>query len=262
MIKAAFFDIDGTLLSFRTHRVSEGTVHAFELLHQYGVRTFIASGRPEALIPPMPIHFDGYCTMNGGYTFIGDKVLVRNAIPQDETDRWLHYCQENGLSTMIFTEHEMYACNVGEEVLQLRTKLEFKMPPVVPVERLLGCEAFQLIAVVPPHADTMLQQLLPHCRMPRWCEYFTDVIHQDNSKAVGIESLCQHFGIKQEETMTFGDGANDIEMLEWAGIGVAMGNATDKVKTHADYVTTDVDNDGILHAIKTMIDRGEIGERK
>lgn len=253
MIRAAFFDIDGTLLSFRTHQVSEGTVHAFDLLHKHGVRTFIASGRPMSLIPPMPVHFDGYCTMNGGYVFVDDQVLVRHAIPQEETDRWLRYCQQENLSTMVFTEHEMFACNVSAAAMQLRDKLEFEMPPVVPVETLFGREAFQLIAVVPPQVDNELLQMLPHCRMPRWCEYFTDVIHQDNSKAVGLDSLCRHFGIRQEETLAFGDGANDIEMLCWAGIGVAMGNASEGVKAHAEWVTTDVDDEGILHAVEQMI---------
>lgn len=81
MIKAAFFDIDGTLLSFKTHVVSSGTVRAFEALHAQGVRTFIASGRPKVLIPDMPVSFDGYVTMNGGYCFVGDQVLLRNPIP-------------------------------------------------------------------------------------------------------------------------------------------------------------------------------------
>ena len=253
MIRAAFFDIDGTLLSFRTHRVSEGTVRAFDLLHRHGVRTFIASGRPESLIPPMPLHFDGYCTMNGGYVFVGDQVLVRHSIPQDETDRWLRHCQENNLSTMVFTEHEMFACNINSAAMLLRDQLEFEMPPIVPVETLFGREAFQLIAVVPPQSDATLQQMLPHCRMPRWCEYFTDVIHRDNSKAIGIDSLCRHFGIRQEETISFGDGANDIEMLEWTGIGIAMGNAADVVKEHADRVTTSVDDEGILRAVEELL---------
>lgn len=258
MIRAVFFDIDGTLLSFRTHRVSEGTVRAFELLHRHGVRTFIASGRPLSLIPPMPIRFDGYCTMNGGYVFVGDQVLVRLAIPQDETDRWLQHCQREGLSTMVFTEHEMFACNVDAAAQLLRNQLEFEMPPIVPVESLVGREAFQLIAVVPPQVDDMLRRMLPHCRMPRWCEYFTDVIHRDSSKAVGLDSLCRHFGIRQDETVAFGDGANDIEMLGWSGIGVAMGNAADEVKAHADRVTADVDNEGILQAVEQMIAEGLI----
>ena len=65
--------------------------------------------------------------------------------------------------------------------------------------------------------------------------------------------LCQHFGIRQEETIAFGDGGNDIDMLQWAGIGIAMGNASDEVKKAADWVTTDVDHEGIEHAISHFL---------
>ena len=81
MIRAAFFDIDGTLLSFKTHKVSEGTIRAFDSLHRKGIRTFISSGRPMVLIPEMPVSFDGYVTMNGGYCFVGDNVLLQRPIP-------------------------------------------------------------------------------------------------------------------------------------------------------------------------------------
>ena len=65
-----------------------------------------------------------------------------------------------------------------------------------------------------------------------------------------FDAVIAHFGIKLEETMAFGDGGNDIDMLKHAGIGVAMGNAGDNVKEIADYITTSVDDDGITNALK------------
>ncbi|KWW31602.1 MAG: hypothetical protein AUK63_296 [bacterium P3] len=258
MIRAAFFDIDGTLLSFRTHRVSEGTVRAFGLLRRRGVRTFIASGRPEVLIPPMPVEFDGLCTMNGGYVVADGTVLVSHAIPQDETDRWLRYAADKSVCTMLFDAHAMFACHIDATGRAIRDQLGFDMPPEVSAAELLGHEAYQLIAVVPPEADEELARMLPHCRMPRWHKAFTDVIHLDNSKAVGLDNLCRHFGISQADTVAFGDGANDIEMLQWAGTGVAMGNAADQVKAAADRVTADVDHEGILLAVEQLIKEGAI----
>ena len=64
-----------------------------------------------------------------------------------------------------------------------------------------------------------------------------------------MDKFISHFGIKLEETMAFGDGGNDIDMIKHAGIGVAMGNARDEVKAAADYVTTSVDDNGILNAL-------------
>lgn len=253
MLKAAFFDIDGTLLSFKTHAVSQGTVRAFEKLHSKGIRTFISSGRPQVLIPDMPISFDGYVTMNGGYCFVSDKVLLKNPIPQDETDRWLRYAEERGMSTMIFTEHEMFVNTLSDPVSNaIRDQLEFQMPPYMPIQEMFGRETYQIIAVMEPDKDQEVLDMLPHCRLPRWHPHFSDLINMGNSKASGIESILRHFGFCREECISFGDGGNDIEMLEYCGIGVAMGNADDEVKQHSDYVTTSVDEEGIEHALIDM----------
>lgn len=253
MIKAAFFDIDGTLLSFKTHLVSPGTIQAFEELHRQGIHTFISSGRPKVLIPPMPVGFDGYVTMNGGYCFVGNQVLLRNPIPQQETDRWLQYAEQEKLCTMIFTEHEMYVNTHSNPVANaIRNQLEFQMPPLLPTWQMMGRETFQVIAIMPAERDNDVLQMLPHCRLPRWHPQFSDLVNADNSKATGIDSILHHYGIDRNECIGFGDGGNDIEMLDFCGIGVAMGNADDNVKAHADYVTTSVDDEGIANALRQL----------
>ena len=259
-IKAAFFDIDGTLLSFNTHRVSPGTVRAFDKLHRAGIRTFLSTGRPDVLIPEMPVTFEGKITMNGGLVFVGGhgtpnpyKTLLSNPIIDEELQAWLDLAKEKHLCTMVFTKDNMFLAQPNEVGLKLRNQLEFEMPPVVDIERMRTETVYQIIAIMPGEMDTSVGSLLPHCRLPRWHPYFTDIVAEDNSKARGMEAICRHFGIRQEETLAFGDGANDIEMLQWAGIGVAMGNAADNVKENADLVTTDVDNEGIENAVNKIL---------
>lgn len=256
MIKAAFFDIDGTLLSFNTHRVSEGTVRAFGILHRNGVHTFISSGRPMVLIPPMPVGFEAYITMNGGLVFLNDSgrtTLSSNPIPDSDRDAWVNFARRNNLCTMTFTADGMMASQVNETGNALRNQLEFQMPPVVDIERFRDTTSYQLIAIMPSGLDGRVGELMPHCRLPRWHPAFTDIVAAGNSKAVGMEAICRHYGIRQEETIAFGDGGNDIEMLQWAGIGIAMGNADDSVKRHADLVTDDVDHEGIEKAILKLL---------
>lgn len=250
MIKAAFFDIDGTLLSFNTHRVSEGTIRAFDTLHRHGVHTFISSGRPMVLIPPMPVTFEAHITMNGGLVLVdGHQAILSNPIPSTDLNTWLDFAKRMNLCTMVFTADGMMLAQPNEVGMKLRDQLEFTMPPVVEIDKMRQQEVFQIIALMPAELDSQVASLLPHCRLPRWHPAFTDIVADGNSKARGMEALCRHFGIRQEETLAFGDGANDIEMLEWAGIGVAMGNAEEEVKKHADLVTTDVDHEGIEQAI-------------
>ena len=71
---------------------------------------------------------------------------------------------------------------------------------------------------------------MPNSKAARWTTHFTDVIPKDSGKNTGIDAVIAHFGIKLEETMAFGDGGNDIDMLKHAGIGIAMENARDDVK--------------------------------
>ena len=91
---------------------------------------------------------------------------------------------------------------------------------------------------------------IPNCELGRWHPAFVDVTAKGNTKQRGIDEIIRHFGIRLDETMAFGDGGNDISMLRHAGIGVAMGNANESVKSVADYVTTSVDNNGIANALK------------
>ncbi len=252
MIKAIFFDIDGTLLSFRTHQVSPGTIEAFDSLRRNGIYTFIASGRPPKLIAPMPIQFDGAITMNGGYCHVGNHVVLDNPLHPDDTAHWLRYVEEHNIVTMLFGSHEICVNRIDAAAEKLRNQLEFAMPPLLSIEEMTQRQAYQFIAMMPQQRDAEVLQLLPHCRLPRWHPAFSDLIPANSSKAEGIEAVVRHLGIRREETIAIGDGANDIEMLDYAGIGVAMGNASDEVKQHADYVTTDADHEGIYQALKAL----------
>ncbi|MBR1784640.1 MAG: Cof-type HAD-IIB family hydrolase [Bacteroidales bacterium] len=255
MIKAAFFDIDGTLLSFKTHRVSEGTVRAFDRLHRAGVRTFLSTGRPMAIVPPMPLQFEAFVTMNGALVFTPELTLLRNPLPAADLDAWVDFAKRRGLCTMVFTENGMCCSQLNTVAARVRDQLEFPMPETADIDSLRGLTAYQVIAVMPASLDDEVAALMPSCRLPRWHPQFTDIVCGSNSKASGLEAVCRHFGIEREQTIAFGDGGNDIEMLRWAGVGVAMGNADDLVKQAADMVTDDVDHEGIEKAVEQLLSR-------
>ena len=89
---------------------------------------------------------------------------------------------------------------------------------------------------------------MPHCTSARWHPSFTDITLQGADKGNALRQMAKHLGLSLEECIAFGDGGNDISILQTAGIGVAMGNANDSVKAVDDYITTSVDNDGIRNA--------------
>ena len=96
----------------------------------------------------------------------------------------------------------------------------------------------------------MLLRHTKHLTAVRWSPNFADVFPTGGGKDRGIEAICARLSISPEETIAFGDGENDISMLRRAGIGVAMGNSSARVKASADYVTEAVDADGIARAIE------------
>lgn len=254
MVKALFFDIDGTLVSFRTHAIPASTVEALEKAKAAGVRIFIATGRPVAIIDNLGAieHLiDGYVTTNGAFCFVGDEVVSCNAIPEAD------------VRTMARLADELdFACvYVGERhiVLQRPNELLYKifydylnvqhLPENPPLDTIYGERIIQMTPIVDEKTERSVMPRIPGCISGRWHPAFTDVTADGADKGKGIERMAAHFGIAVEETMAFGDGGNDVAMLRRAGIGVAMGNATGGVKAEADYVTTAVDEDGVKNAL-------------
>ena len=113
-----------------------------------------------------------------------------------------------------------------------------------------GGEIYQAIAYVGKDREDWLKNILPGSRITRWNDRAVDIISRNGGKVTGIKQYLKENHISAQESMAFGDGENDMEMLEFAGVGIAMGNAEDMVKKSADYVTDSVDNRGIENALR------------
>ncbi len=261
MTKALFFDIDGTLVSFRTHEIPASAVEALAAAKARGHRIFISTGRPQILINNLVALqernlIDGYITMNGAYCFVGDEVIYKSAIPSDDVRTLTTYCADRKIPCIVVGEHTICACQPDERVQQIfHEYLKVTTPiPDTPLEKAIdGKEVFQLTPFIDETEEQEVAPHITHCEIGRWHPAFTDVTAKGNTKQRGIDEIIRHFGIRQEDTIAFGDGGNDIPMLRHAGIGIAMGNARDEVKAAAKYVTTSVDEDGIANAIKKWL---------
>ncbi len=93
---------------------------------------------------------------------------------------------------------------------------------------------------------------LKHIRIRTQFPIATIFFMQNGGKQIGIPAMAAHYGIRNDEILVFGDGPNDVDMLRDVGFGVAMGNGCAKAKAAANYVTTDVDDDGIYRALKEL----------
>lgn len=252
MIKAAFLDIDGTLVSFKTHRIPVSTIQALDRLRQKGIKVFVASGRHKLSMNNLGDQiFDGYVTLNGGLCLVGNRIIYKHHLPVSDMNTLIPYLEETKAFPCVFVQENALSINyMDTNTHDTFRLLNFPEPPVCPLKAIEGNIFYQLLGFFRQEEEQQIMSLIPGCRATRWNPLFTDIIPTETSKSVGISKMLEYFGIAPEETIAFGDGGNDIEMLRYAGIGVAMGNAADEVKQAADYVTTDVDNDGIAQALQ------------
>ena len=252
MIKAIFFDIDGTLVSFKTHEVPSSTRKALAALRQKGIKIFIATGRHQIAINNLPgLKFDGYVTLNGGLCYAEHNTIIyKHPIPTQDVERMVSYMENHPMPCVFVREKDMYINYVDETVKNVFHMLNFIQVPQTDLRTLMHEEVMQFIAFFNEEKEPEVMSHLPHCRSTRWFHSFSDVVPQATSKTIGIQKIIKQFGIHPDEVMAFGDGGNDMEMLRDTTLGVAMGNAEEEVKKTADYITTSVDDDGIALALK------------
>ncbi|MCR5696642.1 MAG: Cof-type HAD-IIB family hydrolase [Marinilabiliaceae bacterium] len=254
-IKAVFFDIDGTLVSFKTHIMPQSTIDALNKLQTAGIRIFIASGRHISTINNLGDQkFDGMITINGGMTIVDGKIIDEHTIPNNEIESIVDYMQTERNFPCCFVEDSgVYINHTNHDTDVIFDMINFPSPASVDMNNLTKARVYQLIAFFRPEEEPTIMRSLPNCRSARWHELFTDIVPNNVSKVTGIEAIAKHYGFNRNEIATFGDGGNDIEMLQWAEMGIAMGNADENVKNHARYVTTAIDDDGIWNAVNNWI---------
>lgn len=253
MVKAIFFDIDGTLVSFKTHRVPDETLRALQALKEKGIKILIATGRSGILMKEVgtidPDMFDGVITFNGQYCRAEGKVVYSHPIPHEDVSAGIRFFDTSDIPC-IFEGPDFVVINSHNEVaLRSAAMLDMRLPAPSDLHLIKDRENIQLIFFGDARQEKALLEVMPSCESTRWHPDFTDIIPIGGGKHIGMEKMLAHFGIDRGECMAFGDGENDITMLRYAATGIAMGNASQTVKDAADYITASVDDKGIPAAL-------------
>ena len=228
MIKALFFDIDGTLVSFHTHRIPRSTVESLEKAKKKGLKIFISTGRPLTYInnlDDIKSLIDGYITTNGAYILVGDKVIACHTIPKEDVCAMMKFSDERKFPCILVGESAVLVYNTTREIEEFFHRL-LDLNDIsgnISLSTLLQQRIIQMTPIITAEEEAEIMPCLSSCESSRWYPAFTDVTAK---------------------------GGNDTNMLKVAGIGVAMGNAGDSLKKVADYVTTTVDDDGIKRALE------------
>jgi len=251
MIKAVFFDIDGTLVSFQTHQVPDDAKQALKRLQENGIRIFVSTGRGrDELLEVDDIPFDGYITLNGQYCCTQDALVYENTLDKKDLATLWDLQKDRPFPCGFTTDHGKFYNFRNALVDEINDLTHNEGHPVGDCSHITQEKIYQIIAFVNETEEEELLKQLPNCISARWHPYFVDICPKGGTKELGMRKFLEYYGIDQSETMAFGDGGNDLPMIEFAQIGVAMDNAVKIVKEHADHVTGTPDTHGIADALR------------
>ena len=256
-IKALFFDVDGTLNGYTTHRIHPKDFESLQKLHDRGIKLFIASGRDleipaeAAAIQPVRHLMDGLIGVNGQHCALSDGTLVSSCtMDAEDCEAIRKCCEENHFALLYYIGSKSYVTEMTDLVIRFSEYVGLPLHTVRPLSPEEPTPRKVCVYVTEADDHRLLRQLLKHTQTANNNNLISDFIPDGIGKDSGIRDMCARFGIDPMETMAFGDGENDISMLRAAGIGVAMGNAPDIVKEAADYVTDTAEEAGITRALQ------------
>ena len=251
-IKIVFFDIDDTLRNSKTGFIPTSIPTVFQQLREKGILTGIATGRGIFGVVPeiRELKPDFFVTLNGAY--IEDKkgnVIDSNKISKDKVESYIAWTKEVGIDYGL----------VGSHTAKLSTRTELISEAIDPIYPDLDVDPdfyekediYQMWTFEERGDDLILPDTLASTlRMVRWHEHSSDVVPISGSKAAGVAKVVEHLGLKPENVMVFGDGLNDLELFDYAGVSIAMEISHEKIKEKADYITKTLEEDGIFDALE------------
>ncbi len=249
MIKAIFFDVDGTLLPYGWERPPESTLAALRDAREQGILLFLCTGRMKAITYPFRewFPFDGYLSLNGQYCYDhSGKVLYRAAFSKQTVKEVLKVQKRTPFPCFFQEEETFFYLNDHPEIHQFLKENGLPFPPPYSPDRLKRHDVLHILLF----EFEKNAPLLSHVPGLSITSGGFDVIPKGGGKENGMREVAKLYGIAPEEIMAFGDGENDAGMLRAAELGVAMGNGSHKAKEAADYITSQAEKDGIYEALK------------
>lgn len=262
MYKLITIDVDDTLLTDDL-KVTEGTQKAMEQAIAQGVIVTLATGRmydsaqkiarQTNLNVPL-ITYQGALIKN----LLDEEVLYERYVPQEAAVALYEYTEEHQLHLQVYINDELYSKEDNDKIRAYcaMSKVPYK---VVPDFRTLMNHPFAKMLIIdePSKLDEVAKDLVEligdQTHITKSKPHYLEIMHKEGTKGHAIEFLAGHYGIALSEVIAMGDSWNDHEMIEAAGLGVAMGNALDSLKEVADYITLSNNEEGVRHVIEKFI---------
>ncbi|MCR5736148.1 MAG: Cof-type HAD-IIB family hydrolase [Eubacterium sp.] len=262
--KLLVLDIDGTLTNSKKE-ITDATKEAIKKIQQDGHIVVIASGRPTPGTAKVADELEldktgGYVLSYNGARITDWKtkeIIYQNTLDQNVISDLYEYATENDLGLVTYQEQNVVTGTRHDDYMEMEARINGI--PIVDVKNFPDYVDFDVnkcLLTAPvdsaPEHETSISELLDNANVCRSEPFFIEVMPQGVDKAASLDKLVQILDMKQENTICCGDGFNDLSMIQYAGVGVAMENAQDEVKNQADFITKSNDDDGIVHVIDTF----------
>ena len=253
MIKAAFFDVDWTLFDHKSNQFIASSLASIKKMQEEGIKVFICSARNtkslfEFGLFSLGIDWDGFISSAGAFACLNKTVVTRKLIMRKkDVSSLISFALSKKLIMQLVTPWDRFLISEPNNYYFLYQEVfhdECKSIHSFKNEEVLGT-----LLYAPSSIDEELKEKFPDLVRFRFADYGIDINGGEHNKGDGINSILSYLKIRKEEAISFGDDIQDISMSTATGIFVCMGNGKEEVKKAANYVTSNVENDGITKAL-------------
>ena len=260
--KLAAIDLDGTLLG-PDHLIPERNKRAIKALLERGVRCVIASGRMHESTTCFAQELDleePIISYNGAMVRdpITDATWHHLTVPEDPARDVIIYCRENGYHLNYYLNNHLFAATFNQWAELYVNQTHSPLEVVGDLTRFCGTRPTKMILInSPAQTDSLLpyfrERLGDELYITKSNPEYLEFMNAKADKGSALKLVADRMGVKQSEVMAFGDGGNDMPMLQWAGLGVAMGEATPVVQASADSVASCYEMGGLGAFIEGLL---------
>lgn len=273
-LKAIIMDIDGTLVDGKTQQIPPLTKKTLKKLQKKGVKLVLASGRPINGMVHLAKELEmdenhGLCvSFNGAKVFDVEtnEVLFNQTMTVETGKAILRHMKKFDVRPLIVKDDYAYVNDVYNCFVEINGSQfnivnheahdnNFKLCEVDDLEEFADYELNKILVIgeidyLQKHYEAMYEPFTEICNAMFTAPFYYEYTDKEIDKVRALETVLSQFNISADECISFGDAQNDISMIQWAKVGVAMGNATDETKEAADEVTDANIEEGIAHSLE------------
>lgn len=251
-IKIIFFDIDGTLIDMKKKQISEKILETLIKLKNNGIKIAIATGRSPMQLPHFPgVEFDAYLTYNGSYCFDQHQDIFSNPLKREDVFTIIHNAAEIGRPLSLATKNRQASNGADRDLKEYYGFARAEVEIAEDFDEVAKKdEIYQILMGARKDEYEAILKGVREARITAWWDRAVDIIPLTGGKGRAIDGILAYYHFAREESMAFGDGNNDIEMLKAVGRGVAMENASADLKAVANEICGHVADDGVYSYCK------------